>query len=124
MRTIFTPDAPAPIGPYSQAVFAGKTLYISGQTPIDPVTGDVPEGVAAQTELVMKNIAAILAAAGLNFSHVVKTTCFLTTMDHFAAFNEVYAKRFPSPAPARSTVAVRGLPKNVLVEVETIALAE
>ena len=124
MRTIFTPDALAPVGPYSQAVFAGKTLYISGQTPLDPVTGEIPEGIAAQTELALKNLFAILAAAGLDSSNVAKTTCFLTTMEHFAAFNEVYAKRFTAPLPARSTVAVRGLPKNVLVEIEAIAIAE
>ena len=122
MKTIFTPDAPAAIGPYSQAAYAGNMLYLSGQVPLDPVTGEVVgEDVAAQTERLMQNAAGILKAAGLDFSNVVKTTCYLTTMDNFAAFNEVYAKYFTVPQPARTTVAVLGLPKNVLVEVEIIA---
>ena len=124
MRAIFTPDALAPVGPYSQAVFAGKTLYVSGQTPLDPVTGEIPESIAAQTELTLKNLFAILAAAGLDASNVVKTTCYLTTMDHFAAFNAVYAKHFTAPLPARTTVAVRALPRDVLVEIDAIAATE
>ena len=127
-KSIYTPNAPAPIGPYSQAIATDCLLFCSGQIPVDPVTGAVVgTDVAAQTEQVMKNIGALLAAAGKDYSDVVKTTCFLTTMNDFAAFNAVYAKYFGNygdsgiTPPARSTVAVAGLPKNVLVEVEVVA---
>lgn len=120
-KIIFTENAPAPIGPYSQAVLLNDVLYCSGQIPLDGVSGEI-EGrdVEGQTEKVCKNIQAVLAAAGMTFEHVVKTTCFLADMGDFAVFNQVYAKYFVSN-PARSTVAVKGLPKGVLVEVEVIA---
>ena len=120
-KIIFTEDAPAPIGPYSQAVLLGDLLFCSGQVPLDSVSGEVTgKDIEGQTEKVCKNIKAVLAAAGMTFENVVKTTCFLTDMADFAAFNQVYAKYFVSN-PARSTVAVRGLPKGVLVEVEVTA---
>jgi 2-iminobutanoate/2-iminopropanoate deaminase len=120
-KIIFTEDAPAPIGPYSQAVMLGDLLFCSGQVPLDAVSGDVTgKDIEGQTEKVCKNIKAVLAAAGMTFENVVKTTCFLTDMADFAAFNQVYAKYFVSN-PARSTVAVKGLPKGVLVEVEVTA---
>jgi 2-iminobutanoate/2-iminopropanoate deaminase len=121
LRKIETDKAPAAIGPYSQAVIAGDILYTSGQVPIIPETGAVLDGdILAQAALVCENIGAILAAAGLDFSRVVKTTCFLADMADFAAFNSVYEKYF-TEKPARSCVAVRTLPRNVLCEVEAIA---
>lgn len=118
---ISTEAAPAAIGPYSQAIVCGGFLFTSGQIPLDPETGSVSEGgIAAQAEQSMKNVGAILAAAGSDFTRVVKTTCFLADIRDFAAFNEVYAKYFVSN-PARSCVAVRDLPKGVLCEVEVIA---
>lgn len=120
-KIIFTEDAPAPIGPYSQAVLLGDLLFCSGQVPLDAVSGDVKgKDIEGQTEQVCKNIKAVLAAAGMTFENVVKTTCFLTDMADFAVFNQIYAKYFVSN-PARSTVAVKGLPKGVLVEVEVTA---
>jgi len=120
--SINTTKAPAPIGPYSQAVRAGNLLFISGQVAIDPVTGDVLSGdVAAETQQVMKNLEAILKEAGAGFDNVVKTTIFLTDMSLFAAVNEVYGKFFSGTYPARETVAVKGLPKNVSVEISMIA---
>src|SRR5262245_13658845 len=117
-----TKKAPAPIGPYSQAVESGGFLFCSGQIALDPANGQVSSGgVPEQTELVMKNIAAVLEVAGLSFDHVVKTTIFLTDMADFPAVNEVYGRHFKSAPPARSTVAVVGLPKGVKVEVEVIA---
>lgn len=117
-----TKNAPAPIGPYSQAVEAGGFLFCSGQIALDPSTGQVLTGsVAEQTELVMKNVAAVLQVAGLGFEHVVKTTIFLTDMADFPAVNEVYGRHFKSEPPARSTVAVQGLPRGVKVEVEVLA---
>lgn len=119
--TVFTKSAPAAIGPYSQAVISNNVVYASGQIPIIPDTGKIVEGdITAQAEQVMQNIKNILQAAGTEFSSVVKTTCFLYDMNDFTAFNEVYAKYFTSK-PARSCVAVKELPKNVLVEVEVIA---
>ncbi len=121
-KIIHTSQAPAPVGPYSQAVQAGQFLFCSGQIAIDPATNQVSTaGVAEQTELIMKNIEAVLTAAGGNFSHVVKTTIFLTSMNDFATVNEVYGKRFPQNPPARSTVAVAQLPKGVPVEIEILA---
>ncbi|MBR5123935.1 MAG: RidA family protein [Clostridia bacterium] len=125
MRTVIsTPNAPATIGPYSQALLSGNMLYTSGQIPLDPATGTVVgEDIRTQAEQVMKNLEAVLTAAGTSFANAVKTTCFLSDMADFAAFNEVYAAHITS-APARSCVAVKTLPKGVLVEVEVIALVE
>ena len=121
METVYTPNAPAAIGPYSQAVKFGNFLFTSGQIPVDPATGEVVEGdIQTQTAQVMKNLAALLAASGTSPEKAIKTTCFLADMGDFAAFNEVYAKTFTGK-PARSCVAVKTLPKNVLVEVEVIA---
>ena len=120
-QKISTPKAPAAIGPYSQAIRAGEFLFASGQIPINPETGAVEaEGIEAQAEQVMKNIGAILDEAGTDYEHVVKTTCFLDDMSDFAAFNGVYEKYFTGK-PARSCVAVKKLPKDVLCEVEVIA---
>ena len=120
---ISTPNAPAAIGPYSQAIETDGYLFTSGQIPINPATGEV-EGttIEEQAEQVMKNIGAVLEAAGLDFSHVVKTTCFLADLADFAAFNAVYGKYFPEAAPARSCFAVAGLPKGAKLEVETICV--
>ncbi|MBW7572604.1 RidA family protein [Caproiciproducens faecalis] len=121
-QVISTKDAPAAIGPYSQAIEAGNTVYLSGQIPIIPATGEIAAGdITVQTEQVMHNIAAVLKAAGADFTNAVKTTCFLADMADFAAFNAVYEKYFTGK-PARSCVAVKQLPKNVLVEVEVIAV--
>ncbi len=120
MQTVHTDKAPAAIGPYSQGYAAAGLFFTSGQIPVDPATGAIPEGIAAQAEQSCKNVGAILAAAGSGFDRVVKTTCFLADIGDFAAFNEVYARFFTS-RPARSCVAVRDLPKGVLCEVEAIA---
>ena len=124
MKTIQTSNAPAAIGPYSQAKVVNGFVFASGQIPMNPATGEV-EGttIEAQAEQVMKNVGAILKEAGVGFENVVKTTCFLAEMADFAAFNSVYEKYFTGK-PARSCVAVKQLPKNVLVEVEVIAAAE
>lgn len=120
-KKIFTEKAPAAIGPYSQAVCVGSTVFTSGQIPINPATGNVEAvTIEEQTEQVCKNLSAVLEAAGTSLENVVKTTCFLRNMEDFAKFNEVYAKYF-TEKPARSCVAVRELPKGVLVEVECIA---
>lgn len=119
---INTDKAPAPIGPYNQAVRAGDLLFISGQVPIDPATQQVIDGsVEDESEMVMKNLEAILNEAGLGFEHVVKTTIFLTDMGLFAQVNEIYGKYFSGNFPARETVAVKGLPKGVNVEISMIA---
>ncbi len=121
MQKIHTEQAPAAIGPYSQAIRTGNLLFTSGQIPIDPATGNVVEGgIKEQAEQICKNLKAVLEAAGTSLGKVVKTTCFLADMGDFAPFNEVYGKYFPEK-PARSCVAVRALPKNVLAEVECIA---
>mgnify|MGYP005790523849 CR=1 FL=1 len=120
MKVIATNNAPGAIGPYSQGYEVGGLVFTSGQIPIDPATGTMPEGIAAQAEWSCKNVGAILEAAGVGFDKVVKTTCFLADMGDFAAFNEVYAKYFTSK-PARSCVAVKELPKGVLCEIEAIA---
>lgn len=121
-QTVASDRAPAAIGPYAQAVWAGDLLYLSGQTPIDPATGKLITGdVQAQTRRVFDNLEAVLAQAGLAMDDVVKCLVFLTTMDDFAAMNEVYAQRFTAPFPARSTVAVAGLPLGARVEIELIA---
>ena len=124
IKKVSTEKAPAAIGPYSQAVIANKMLFASGQIPINPETGNVEaEGIEAQAEQVMKNIGAVLIAGGCGYEDVVKTTCFLADMADFAAFNGVYAQYFTGK-PARSCVAVKTLPKNVLVEVECLAVVE
>ena len=117
---IATNNAPGAIGPYSQGWVVGEFVYTSGQIPVDPATGAIPEGIAAQAEQSCKNVGAILEAAGTSLEQVFKTTCFLADMGDFAAFNEVYAKYFTSK-PARSCVAVKDLPKGVLCEIEAIA---
>lgn len=121
-KIIETKNAPAPIGPYSQAVEAGGFVFCSGQIALDPASGQIATGgVPEQTELVMKNINAVLTEAGLTFENVVKTTIFLTDMGDFPAVNEVYGKFFKNQPPARSTVAVAGLPRGVKVEIEVLA---
>ena len=120
-KVISTPNAPAAIGPYSQAWAVGDMVFASGQIPVDPATGIVPEGIAAQAEQSCKNALAIVEAAGLTAENVVKTTCFLAEIADFAAFNEVYAKYFTSK-PARSCVAVKDIPQGVLCEIEVIAV--
>ena len=121
LEKVYTSNAPEAIGPYSQAIKCGKMLFTSCQIPINPATGNVEaEGITDQATQVMKNLAAVLAEAGTSFDKVVKTTCFLSDMADFAAFNAVYAEYFTSK-PARSCVAVKTLPKNVLCEVEVIA---
>ncbi len=121
MKKISTDKAPAAIGPYSQAIVFEKTVFTSGQIPINPATGNVEAvGITAQTEQVMKNLGEVLAAAGSSYEKAIKTTCFLADISDFAAFNEVYGKYF-TEKPARSCVAVKDLPKGVLVEVEVIA---
>ena len=122
IKKIATDKAPSAIGPYSQAVAVGNMLYTSGQIAITPASGNVEaQGIVGQTEQVMKNLGAVLEAAGTSFENAVKTTCFLADIKDFAAFNEIYGKYFTSK-PARSCVAVRDLPKGVLVEVEVIAV--
>ncbi len=121
-KMIHTDLAPKAVGPYSQAVQLGDFLFCSGQISIDPKTQEVFTGdIKIQTEMVLKNIEAVLTQAGLNFSHIVKTTIFLTSMSDFAVVNEIYGTRFKSEPPARSTVAVAGLPKGVNVEIEVLA---
>ena len=120
MKIIATNNAPGAIGPYSQGCIAGGFVYTSGQIPVDPATGAIPQGIAAQTEQSCKNVGAILEAAGCSYANVVKTTCFLAEIADFAAFNEVYARYFTSK-PARSCVAVKDLPKGALCEIEAIA---
>lgn len=122
MKVIATEKAPGAIGPYSQGFIAGGFVYTSGQIPVNPADGTVPEGIAAQTEQSCKNVGAILEAAGSGYDKVIKTTCFLADIADFAAFNEVYAKYFTSN-PARSCVAVKDLPKGVLCEIEAVAEA-
>lgn len=124
VRKVSTEKAPAAIGPYSQGIIAGNTLYASGQIPIDPATGDIKgTDISEQAHQVMKNVGAILEEAGYSYTEVVKTTCFLADMNDFGAFNGIYEKYF-TQKPARSCVAVKELPKNVLCEVEVIAYHE
>ena len=121
LNKVSTDKAPAAIGPYSQAIVVGDMVFTSGQIPINPASGNIEaEGIAAQTEQVMKNLGEVLSAAGSSYEKAVKTTCFLANISDFAAFNEVYAKYF-TEKPARSCVAVKDLPKGALVEVEVIA---
>ena len=121
MNIIATEKAPGAIGPYSQGYEVNGMVFTSGQIPVDPATGNIPEGIAAQAEQSCKNVGAILEAVGSSYDKVFKTTCFLADMGDFAAFNEVYAKYFTSK-PARSCVAVKTLPKGVLCEIEAIAV--
>ena len=120
MKAIETINAPGAIGPYSQGFCVNGMVYTSGQIPVDPKTGEIPEGIAAQTHQSCRNVGAILEAAGVSFEKVFKTTCFLANMEDFAEFNQVYAQYFVS-RPARSCVAVKSLPKGVLCEIEAIA---
>ena len=120
MIKIETTNAPGAIGPYSQGFIVNGIVYTSGQIPVDPISGNIPGGIAAQAEQSCKNVGAILEAAGSDLTKVIKTTCFLADMADFAAFNEVYARYFTGK-PARSCVAVKTLPKNVLCEIEAIA---
>lgn len=114
-------NAPKAIGPYSQAVLIDDTLYVSGNIPVNPATGDVADGIVNQSKQVFENMKAVLNEAGMDFENVVKTTAFLTDLSNFSTFNEIYASYFVAPYPARSCVEVSKLPKNVLVEVECIA---
>ena len=123
-KVISTSQAPAAIGPYSQAIRAGKFLFASGQLGLDPSTGNLQEGIEAQTRQALANLQAVLAEAGAGVENVVKTTIFLADMAHFATVNNLYAQVFQSEPPARSTVQVAALPKNGLVEIEVIALLE
>lgn len=121
-HAVSTPSAPKAIGPYSQGIRAGSLLFVSGQVPIDPATGQIIAGdIAAQTHRVFQNIGEILKAGGASFDHVVRTTVFLADMNDFGAMNEVYATYFTSPAPARATVEVSRLPKDARVEIDVIA---
>ena len=123
MKTVIATDkAPAAIGPYSQAIEVNGMVFTSGQLPVDPATGQIPEGVAAQAEQAFKNIGEVLAAAGTTMDKVIKTTVFIKNMGDFAAINEVYAKHFPSPYPGRSCVEVARLHKDALLEIEAIAM--
>ena len=124
MKKIFTTsNAPSAVGPYSQAVEMRDTLYISGQIPLDPVSGKIVEGdITAQTEQVFRNISAILNVSGYEFSDVVKSTCLLSDIANFKAMNEVYARYYPDKQPARSAFAVKELPLGALIEIETIAM--
>jgi 2-iminobutanoate/2-iminopropanoate deaminase len=121
MKAIKTEKAPAAIGPYSQAIEANGFVYASGQLPINPQTGQFPEGIKAQTRQSLENARAILAEAGLTMANVVKTTVLLANIEDFAAMNEVYAEFFSEPFPARSAFAVKAVPKGALVEIECIA---
>lgn len=121
MKQIKTDKAPAAIGPYSQAIISGNTVYCSGQIPINPETGAIPEGVAAQAHQVFKNIKNLLEAAGTSIDNVIKTSVFIKDMNDFAEINAIYAEYFTEPYPARSCVEVARLPKDVLLETEVIA---
>jgi 2-iminobutanoate/2-iminopropanoate deaminase len=125
LQRVLTTEAPAPIGPYNQAIRAGGFLFCSGQIPLDPATGEMVKGdIAAETRQVMKNVAAVLRAAGASFAEVVKTTIYLTDMNDFAAVNAVYGESFTEVAPARSTVAVAALPRGCRIEIEVMAILD
>lgn len=122
-KIVYTENAPEAVGPYSQAVEANNMLFVSGQVPIDPATGKIVDGgIEEQTKQVMKNIGAVLEAAGYAYEDVIKSTCFLSDMDIFAAMNNIYAKYYPENPPARAAFEVAKLPLNALVEIETIAV--
>ena len=121
-QVILSPDAPAPLSVYSQAIQTGKLLFLAGQIPLDPKTGELVSGTLAQeTDAILGNLSAVLAAGGASLANVVKTTVFLTNMGDFAEFNAAYARHFPSAPPARTTVAVAALPRGVRIEIEAIA---
>jgi len=120
-QAIQTNGAPAPVGPYSQAIRSGDLVFCSGQVGLDPLTGELVDGLEAQAERAIRNLQAVLDAAGLGFDDVVKTTIFLADVNDFAVVNAIYARFMPEPPPARSTIGVGGLPKNALVEIEAIA---
>jgi 2-iminobutanoate/2-iminopropanoate deaminase len=120
-QAIETNGAPAPVGPYSQAIRSGDLVFCSGQVGLDPLTGELVEGLEAQAERAIRNLQAVLDAAGLGFDDVVKTTIFLADINDFAAVNAIYGRFMPEPPPARSTIGVGGLPKGALVEIEAIA---
>ena len=122
LRAVATDGAPSAIGPYSQGIDAGNLVFVAGQVGRDPATGDLPEGIEAQTECAMKNIAAILDAAGLSWANVAKTTCLLANIEDFQAFNGVYVNFVSDPRPARATYAVKALPGGALVEIEAFAV--
>jgi len=122
---ISAPDAPTALGAYSPAIKAGNWLFVSGQIPVDPATGNLVQGdITAQTEQVMRNLTALLRAAGVGFDHVVRTTVFLADMDDFSAMNEVYGRHIVDPPPARATVQVARLPRDVKIEIDAIAVLE
>ncbi|HBH47347.1 MAG TPA: deaminase [Bacteroidales bacterium] len=122
-KIISTQNAPAAIGPYNQAIEAGNMVFVSGQIPLDPTTAEIVEGgIVQQTDQVLKNIGAVLEIAGLSYSNVVKTTCYLKNMDDFAKMNKVYAEYFTTGQPARAAIEVARLPKDVLIEIEAIAM--
>ncbi|MBM4033314.1 MAG: RidA family protein [Planctomycetes bacterium] len=121
-NVILTPNAPAPVGPYSQAIRAGNLLFVSGQIPVDPATDTMPQGIGDQTRVVLGNLAAVLEAAGASLADVVKTTVYLKDMGEFVAMNQVYAAFFKENPPARATVEVSALPKGARVEIEAIAV--
>ena len=122
MNVISTEKAPGAIGPYSQAIIHGDTLYTSGQIPVNPATGEIPEGIEAQAEQVMENVKNLLESAGTSMANVIKTTVFIKDMGEFTKINEIYARYFEGDCPARSCVEVARLPKDVLMEMEAIAL--
>lgn len=122
LKVVHTDDAPAAIGPYSQAIVTGDWVFVSGQIPVDPASGEIVEGdVAAQTDRVMRSLAAVLAAAGASLSTVVKTTVYLSDMGTFSAMNEVYGRHFDQHRPARATIQAAALPKGVAVEIDAVA---
>ena len=124
-QAIVAPDAPQPAGAYSPAIRAGNLVFVSGQIPIDPATGTLVDGdIRAQADQVMRNLTAVLKAANLGFEHVVRTTVYLADMNEFAAMNEVYSRYLVAPAPARATVQVARLPRDVRIEIDLIAVAE
>jgi 2-iminobutanoate/2-iminopropanoate deaminase len=121
-NVILSPDAPRPLSVYSQAIQSGSLLFLAGQIPLDPVSGELVSGsIALETERIMENLSAVLSAAGASLNNVVKTTVYLTNMADFAEFNQAYGRYFPSAPPARTTVAVAALPKGVRIEIEAIA---
>ena len=117
-----TANAPKAIGPYSQGIAVGSLVFVSGQVGIDPATGELAEGIEAQTEQALRNVRAIIAAAGLGMEDLAKTTIWLTSPDHFSTVNEIYARHMPSPAPARSAPIVAGLPRGLLISIEAVAV--
>jgi 2-iminobutanoate/2-iminopropanoate deaminase len=121
-QVILSPDAPQPLSVYSQAIQSGSLLFLAGQIPLDPVSGELVSGtIASETDRIIQNLSAVLSAAGASLQHVVKTTVYLTNMADFAEFNAAYARHFPSAPPARTTVAVAALPRGVRIEIEAIA---